>query len=113
ILVDNRDVLDRLVIELLEQETLDKAQVAEVFRTVRKQPEREIWLSSSSRPVSDRPPVPYPTPNGANGSSANGKGSSNGHAGHGAQGDPDHGDHSDHGEPEPTPLPPVDEGRVE
>jgi cell division protease FtsH len=106
ILVDNRDVLDRLVIELLEQETLDKAQVAEVFRAVRKRPEREVWLSSSSRPVSDRPPVPYPTPNGANGSSANGsgKGSSNGHAGHG--------DHNDH-EPEPTPLPPVDEGRVE
>ena len=31
ILVENRDVLDDLVLELLEKETLDKAQVAEIF----------------------------------------------------------------------------------
>jgi len=57
ILVQNRDVLDLVVTELLERETLDKAEVAEVFAGVRKQPEREVWLSSSTRPVSDLPPV--------------------------------------------------------
>ena len=61
ILVENRDVLDHLVLELLEKETLDKAELADVFAGVRKRPEREVWLSSSRRPVSDRPPVSSPT----------------------------------------------------
>src|SRR5262249_58662253 len=72
ILVDNRDVLDNLVLQLLEKETLDKAEVAEVFATVRKRPEREVWLSSSTRPVSDLPPVAFPNGSHPNGSSANG-----------------------------------------
>ena len=38
ILVENRDILDELVLELLEKETLDKAQVAEVFAHIRKRP---------------------------------------------------------------------------
>ncbi|MCU0265205.1 MAG: ATP-dependent zinc metalloprotease FtsH [Actinomycetia bacterium] len=60
ILVENRDVLDTLVLELLERETLDKEEVAAVFAPVRKRPEREVWLSSTRRPVSDRPPVAVP-----------------------------------------------------
>ena len=38
ILVENRDILDDLVLELLEKETLDKAQVAEIFTHIRKRP---------------------------------------------------------------------------
>ena len=56
-IVDNRDVLDSLVVELLDQETLDKAEVARIFEPLRKLPERDVWLSSQQRPVSDRPPV--------------------------------------------------------
>src|SRR3712207_253439 len=38
ILVENRDVLDELVRALLERETLDKEQVAEVFEPLRRRP---------------------------------------------------------------------------
>ncbi|TWE09952.1 ATP-dependent zinc metalloprotease FtsH [Rudaeicoccus suwonensis] len=57
---DNRDVLDRLVLELLEKETLDVNQLKEVFADVRKRPRRQVWLSSDRRFVSDRPPVLTP-----------------------------------------------------
>jgi cell division protease FtsH len=57
---DNRDVLDRLVLELLEKETLGKDQLAEVFAPIVKRPERPIWLSSDRRHVSDLPPVLTP-----------------------------------------------------
>ncbi len=49
ILVDNRDILDNLVLELLERETLDKAAVAEVFAAVRKRPARPAWTGSAKR----------------------------------------------------------------
>jgi cell division protease FtsH len=57
ILADNRDVLDRLVVELLDRETLDQQEVAEVFSGLRKREHRPVWLSSDDRPVSDRGPV--------------------------------------------------------
>ena len=57
---DNRDVLDRLATELLEKETLDHDQLAEIFKDIRKLPERPQWLSSVKRPVSDLPPVIVP-----------------------------------------------------
>jgi cell division protease FtsH len=57
ILVENRDVLDNLVLELLEKETLDKAEVAAIFEPVRRRPSRPVWLSSTKRQVSDRGPV--------------------------------------------------------
>ncbi len=57
ILTENRDVLDRLVVELLDRETLDQHEVAEVFRDIRKRERRPVWLSSSERPVSERGPV--------------------------------------------------------
>jgi cell division protease FtsH len=73
ILVENRDVLDALVLQLLERETLDKAEVAAIFTPVQKLPQRPVWLSSDRRPVSDRPPVSSPKGHsGANGSSPNG-----------------------------------------
>ena len=60
ILVDNRDILDRLVLELLEKETLDKAQIATVFADVRMRPPRPAWTGSSRRIPSDVPPVRSP-----------------------------------------------------
>ncbi|MTE22941.1 ATP-dependent zinc metalloprotease FtsH [Microbacterium sp. ZXX196] len=56
----NRSVLDRLAGELLEKETLDHRQIAEIFRDVEKLPERPQWLSSDDRPVSAQPPIPVP-----------------------------------------------------
>ncbi|MCU1509698.1 MAG: ATP-dependent metallopeptidase FtsH/Yme1/Tma family protein [Glaciihabitans sp.] len=60
VLNDNRDILDKLATELLEKETLDHDQLAEIFTDVRKLPERPQWLSSKERPLSDRPPVVVP-----------------------------------------------------
>jgi cell division protease FtsH len=57
---DNRDVLDRLATDLLEKETLDHNELAAIFATVRKLPERPQWLSSDKRPLSDLPPVAVP-----------------------------------------------------
>ena len=48
VLVENRDVLDDLVLELLEKETLNKDELAEIFAPVVKRPERPIWLSSDA-----------------------------------------------------------------
>ncbi len=60
ILVENRDVLDRLVLELLEKETLDKAQIAAIFHDVRMRTPRPAWTGSSRRIPSDLPPVQTP-----------------------------------------------------
>ena len=60
VLVEYREVLDRLVLELLEKETLNQEQLAEIFAPVVKRPPREVWLSSEERAVSDRPPVLTP-----------------------------------------------------
>ena len=60
VLNDNRDILDALAAELLENETLDHKQIAEIFKNVKKLPERPLWLSSDKRPVSDRPPISFP-----------------------------------------------------
>ena len=80
---DNRDVLDALVLALLEKETLNRAELAEIFGAIRKRPERPVWLSSERRAVSDRPPVLSPNErrliqNGSTTASANG--SANGHS---------------------------------
>jgi cell division protease FtsH len=61
VLNDNRDILDKLATELLEKETLDHLQLAELFSKVRKLPERPLWLSSDKRPLSDLPPVAMPS----------------------------------------------------
>jgi cell division protease FtsH len=57
---ENRDVLDRLALELLEKETLDHLELAEIFKDVKRLPPRPQWLSSDQRPVSQRPPVEVP-----------------------------------------------------
>ena len=51
ILTRNRDVLDRLAERLLEEETLDESQLAELFKDVRKQPERPVWNYQSDAAV--------------------------------------------------------------
>jgi len=60
VLNDNRDVLDRLALELLEKETLDHIELAEIFKDVKRLPPRPQWLSSDQRPVSYQPPVEVP-----------------------------------------------------
>ncbi|NUR06198.1 MAG: ATP-dependent zinc metalloprotease FtsH [Nocardioidaceae bacterium] len=60
ILVENRDVLDELVRQLLEHETLDKAEVAAVFEPLRRRPVRPAWTGSPTREPSDIPPVRVP-----------------------------------------------------
>jgi cell division protease FtsH len=71
ILVENRDVLDNLVLALLEKETLGKEQIAEIFAPIVKRPSRPAWTGSSRRTPSTRPPVLSPKElsltNGANG----------------------------------------------
>ncbi|MDN5820194.1 MAG: ATP-dependent zinc metalloprotease FtsH [Brachybacterium sp.] len=51
VIVENRHVLDRLVEELLERETLNEHELAEIFHDVTKQPPREVWASSAERPA--------------------------------------------------------------
>ncbi len=60
ILVDNRDVLDALVVSLLEKETLNKEEVAAIFEPLRLRPIRPAWTGSDLRVPSDRPPVDVP-----------------------------------------------------
>jgi cell division protease FtsH len=57
ILNENRDVLDALVTELLEKETLDKKQVAAIFAPLRRREIRPAWTGSETRVPSTRPPV--------------------------------------------------------
>lgn len=57
---DNREVLDKLALALLEKETLDHNELAEIFKDVKRLPPRPQWLSSEQRPVSELPPVEVP-----------------------------------------------------
>ena len=57
VIVENRHVLDRLVEELLERETLNERELAQIFRDVKKQPPREVWISSTERPSLAAPSV--------------------------------------------------------
>ena len=74
ILVDNREILDNLVLELLERETLDKSEVAEIFTGVRKRPARPAWTGSAKRAPSRGPVLtPKELELAANGQSPNGE----------------------------------------
>jgi len=64
VLVEHRQVLDDLVVALLDKETLNQAELAEIFAPVVKRPQRPVWLSSERRHVSDIPPVASPGLNG-------------------------------------------------
>jgi cell division protease FtsH len=60
ILEENRDVLDALVLALLDKETLDKAEIAEIFTGLRMRPERPAWTGSPDRRPSSIPAVEIP-----------------------------------------------------
>jgi cell division protease FtsH len=78
VLVQYRDVLDALVLQLLDKETLSRKQVLEVFATVQKRPLRGTYTGYGKRLPSDRPPVLTPkelalaasSDNGSNGPNA-------------------------------------------
>ena len=79
VLVANRDVLDALVLELIEKETLDKAEIEAVFASLRLREPRPAWTGSARRAPDARGPIPFPSGNGSNGH-ANGHGKTAGHA---------------------------------
>jgi cell division protease FtsH len=57
ILVENRSILDALVEELLEKETLQKEEIEVIFKHVASRPKRPAWTGSSQRQPSRIPPV--------------------------------------------------------
>jgi cell division protease FtsH len=57
ILVQYRDVLDHLVLELMEKETLSRKEVLKVFEPVQKRAIRGTYTGYGKRVPSDRPPV--------------------------------------------------------
>ena len=60
VLMENRDVLDELVRQLFKRETLNKQEVAEVFKALRRREKRPAWTGSDLRIPSDLPPVQIP-----------------------------------------------------
>jgi cell division protease FtsH len=60
ILAENRDVLDSLVVELLEKETLNREEIERIFEPLKRRPGRPAWTGSARRSPSDRPPVEVP-----------------------------------------------------
>ena len=53
----NRKILDKLVTVLLKKETILEPEIKEIFKNIKKEPKRKIWLSSIKRKVSKLPPV--------------------------------------------------------
>jgi len=65
ILNENRDVLDALVLELLDKETLNREEIERIFVPLNRRPSRPAWTGSTRREPSNRPPVvPPPSSNG-------------------------------------------------
>ena len=60
VLAQYRDVLDHLVLQLLEHETLSREQVLEIFAPVHIRPTRGSYTGYGKRLPSDRPPVLTP-----------------------------------------------------
>ena len=60
ILEENRDVLDALVLALLDKETLNKEEIAEIFTALRRRPQRPAWTGSPNRKPSQIPAVEIP-----------------------------------------------------
>lgn len=51
ILTRNRDLLDTMALQLLEEETLDEKTLAEIFKGLLKQPERPVWNYGSDAAI--------------------------------------------------------------
>jgi cell division protease FtsH len=60
ILVRNRPVLDSLVTQLLEKETIDRAGLEPIFNEVAMSQPRPAWTGSDNRVPSELPPVEVP-----------------------------------------------------
>ncbi|WP_433146658.1 ATP-dependent zinc metalloprotease FtsH [Actinomadura nitritigenes] len=60
ILMEYRDVLDDLVVNLMEKETLSKEQVLQIFAPIQKRPHQNSYTGYGKRLPSDRPPVLTP-----------------------------------------------------
>jgi cell division protease FtsH len=58
-IMENRAILDNLAKTLLEKETLNEAEIAELFKDIKKMDERPVWLSSDKRPVSNLSPIDF------------------------------------------------------
>lgn len=69
VLVNNREILDAMVLALLERETLDKAEIEEIFAELKLQSPRPAWTGSARRAPDTRGPIPFP-PAASNGHSA-------------------------------------------
>jgi cell division protease FtsH len=80
VLTENRDVLDRLALALLERETLNQREIAEVFADIRKREYRDVWLSKETRPVHDIPPVVSPKERAEAAARRNGRDEEEGHS---------------------------------
>jgi cell division protease FtsH len=78
ILVQYRDALDAMVLELVERETLTKDDLERILEPVRKRPPHNSFAGFGKRTPSDRPPVEIPmslrkpSPNGSPNGSRNG-----------------------------------------
>ncbi|MFI0372010.1 ATP-dependent zinc metalloprotease FtsH [Actinomadura sp. KC06] len=60
ILVEYRDVLDELVVNLMEKETLSKEMVLRIFEPIQKRPHQNSYTGYGKRLPSDRPPIMTP-----------------------------------------------------
>jgi cell division protease FtsH len=60
ILVANRAILDEMVLELLDRETLNKEEIEVIFAKVTSWPRRPAWTGSVHRIPSSQPPVAIP-----------------------------------------------------
>ncbi len=60
ILVEYRDVLDHLVLQLMDKETLSRAELMKIFEPIQKRPVRGSYTGYGKRIPSDRPPVLTP-----------------------------------------------------
>jgi cell division protease FtsH len=60
ILVANRSILDEMVLQLLDKETLNKDEISQIFAKVKAWPRRPAWTGSATRVPSSQPPVDVP-----------------------------------------------------
>jgi cell division protease FtsH len=67
ILVQYRDALDEMVLELVERETLSKEDLERILAPVRKRPPHNTFTGFGKRTPSDRPPVEIPVSAQSNG----------------------------------------------
>jgi cell division protease FtsH len=85
ILQQYRDVLDAMVLELVEKETLAKDDLERILGPVRKRPPHNTFTAFGKRTPSDRPPIDIPpslrkpSPNGSPNGARVGSGEDEGH----------------------------------